>query len=67
MAFDLGVEKMGAEAKETKEMAHLFFHLLEHKLNINERSELPTDQEIREAHEHFNASKFPTVKKNLCY
>ncbi len=49
IAFDSGVKKMGTEAKETKEMAHSFFHLLEHKLKINERSEPPTEQEIREA------------------
>ncbi len=48
-AFDSGVKKMGTEAKETKEMAHSFFHLLEHKLRINERSEPPTEQEILEA------------------
>ena len=48
-AFDSGVKKMGTEAQETKEMAHSFFHLLEHKLKINDRSDPPTEQEIREA------------------
>jgi len=48
-AFDSGIKNMGTEAKETQEMAHSFFRLLEHKLKINERSEPPTESEVREA------------------
>ncbi len=48
-AIDTGVGKMGTEAKETKEMAQLFFRLLAHKLNLNDRTEPPTKQEVKEA------------------
>lgn len=39
----------GQEAKETKEMARLFFRLLESKLKLNERSEPPTEEEVKAA------------------
>lgn len=48
-AFDSGVKKMGNEAKETKEMGKLFFRLLESKLNLEERSDPPSKQEVKEA------------------
>lgn len=41
------MRKMGNEAIETKEMAHSFFKLLEHKLNMNERTVPPTEEEVR--------------------
>lgn len=41
-----GVDK---EAEETREMASSFFRLLEHKLNLNERTDPPSKEEIREA------------------
>ncbi len=47
--IEKGVRKMGIEATETSEMAHSFFRLLEHKLNLNERSVPPTEQEVIEA------------------
>ena len=48
-SFDSGVRKMGTEAKETKEMAKLFFNLLEQKLNLKNRKEPPTKDEVKEA------------------
>jgi len=48
-ALNSGMRKMGTEAKETQEMAALFFKLLEHKLNLKEREEPPTEQEVKEA------------------
>lgn len=40
---------MGQEARETKEMYHSFFKLLECKLNIHERKTPPTEEEIKAA------------------
>ncbi len=37
------------EAGETREMAVSFFRLLEHKLNLNERTEPPSKEEVRAA------------------
>jgi hypothetical protein len=45
--IDKGVRNMGNEATETKEMAHSFFKLLEHKLNMNERTVPPTEEEVK--------------------
>ena len=39
----------GQEARETKEMAQLFFRLLENKLRLNERKEPPTEEEVKAA------------------
>jgi len=39
----------GQEARETKEMAQLFFRLLENKLRLNEREEPPTEEEVKAA------------------
>jgi hypothetical protein len=47
--IESGMVKMGAEVRETREMAHLFFRLLEHKLKLDERKEPPTEEEVREA------------------
>ncbi len=41
-----GVDK---EAEETREMASSFFRLLEHKLNLNERTEPPSKEEVKTA------------------
>lgn len=43
------MEGFGSEARETKEMARLFFRLLEQKLDLNERDEPPTEEEVKEA------------------
>ena len=40
---------IGREARETEEMARLFFRLLEQKLELNERDEPPTEEEVKEA------------------
>ena len=48
-AFDSGMKKTGTEARETQEMAASFFKLLEHKLNLNNRTEPPTEEEVRVA------------------
>lgn len=48
-AFDSGIRKMGTEAKETQEMADSFFRLLAHRLNLNERTDPPSEEEVREA------------------
>ncbi len=41
--------KMGNEARETRDMAYSFFNLLEHKLNLKERSDPPSKEEVLEA------------------
>ena len=43
------MDGMGKEAKETKDMAHLFFRMLENKLNLNKRKTPPTPEEVKEA------------------
>ncbi|NOY38050.1 MAG: hypothetical protein GXO83_10820 [Chlorobi bacterium] len=40
---------LGQEAGETRKMAESFYKLLEHKLNLNERNEPPTREEVKEA------------------
>ena len=37
------------EALETREMAHSFFRMLEHELNLNERTDPPTKEEVKTA------------------
>lgn len=44
-----GLRKIGNEASETGEMAHSFFRLLEHKLNLQDRTDPPTEEEVKEA------------------
>lgn len=39
----------GQEARETQEMARLFFRLLEKKLRLSERSEPPSPEEVKAA------------------
>jgi hypothetical protein len=39
----------GQEARETREMARLFFRLLERKLKLDDRSEPPTEEEVKAA------------------
>ena len=41
-----GVDK---ESEETREMASSFFRLLEHKLNLNERTDPPSKEEVKAA------------------
>jgi len=48
-AFNSGMRKMGTEAKETRKMGALFFRLLEQKLNLKERKDSPTEEEVKEA------------------
>lgn len=45
--IDKGFKKMGNEAVETKEMARSFFKLLEHKLNLSDRTVPPTEEEVK--------------------
>jgi len=40
---------LGQEARETREMARLFFRMLERKLKLKERSEPPTEEEVKAA------------------
>lgn len=47
--IDSGMRRMGNEASETKEMAQSFFRLLSHKLNMHERSDPPSEEEVLEA------------------
>ena len=47
--IEQGMGRLGNEASETKEMARSFFRLLEHKLNLQERTVPPSEQEVLEA------------------
>ena len=47
--IDNAMAMMGKEADETREMAESFFRLLEHKLNLKERSTPPTKEEVKSA------------------
>jgi hypothetical protein len=42
----MGIDK---EAVETREMASSFFRLLEHELNLNDRTDPPTKEEVKAA------------------
>ncbi|MFC2118775.1 hypothetical protein ACFLSY_09065 [Bacteroidota bacterium] len=44
-----GIHGVGQEADETKEMAQSFFKMLEHKLNLNERDDPPSKEEVKAA------------------
>lgn len=48
-AIESGMRKIGGEAKETREMARSFFKLLESKLDMENRTEPPSEEELREA------------------
>lgn len=50
-AIKKGMGGLGQEAKETKEMARLFFRMLEDKLHLNSRNTPPTKEEVKEAFE----------------
>ena len=39
----------GQEYEETKNMAKVFFSLLEDKLNLNDRETMPTEEEVKKA------------------
>ena len=62
-----GVEK---EAKETEVMAQSFFRLLEHKLKLGERSDPPSEEEVKNAIEQLKDvgrfSIFATISIILC-
>lgn len=47
--IDKAIDGVEQEARETEEMAHSFFRLLEHKLKLGDRSSPPTEQEVKEA------------------
>ena len=47
--IDQTIDGVGEEAKETEVMAQSFFRLLEHKLNMGERKDPPTEEEVKEA------------------
>lgn len=44
-----GVKAVGQEAEETEQMARSFFKMLEAKLNLNGRTEPPTEEEVKAA------------------
>jgi len=44
-----GLHQVGNEAQETREMAHSFFRMLEHKLDLNGRTTPPSEEEVKEA------------------
>ncbi|HEC44670.1 MAG TPA: hypothetical protein ENI20_17785 [Bacteroides sp.] len=47
--IDKAMKGIDKEAGETREMASSFFRLLEHKLDLNERSDPPTKEEVKAA------------------
>jgi hypothetical protein len=47
--IDRTMKGIDQEAEETREMASSFFRLLEHKLNLNERTDPPSKEEVRAA------------------
>ena len=44
-----GVRAVGQEAGETEQMASSFFRMLEAKLNLNNRKDPPTEEEVKAA------------------
>jgi len=44
-----GIKAIGQEAGETEKMARSFFKMLEAKLNLNGRTDVPNEEEVREA------------------
>ena len=44
-----GMAGIGEEAEETKVMAESFFRMLSHKLRIDDRSEAPSEEEVKAA------------------
>ena len=47
--IDKAMAGIGKEAVETREMAELFFRLLNEKLNLENRTEPPTKKEVKDA------------------
>lgn len=47
--IDKVMKGVDREAEETREMASSFFRLLEHKLNLNERTDPPSKEEVKAA------------------
>jgi len=47
--IESGMKKMGNEARETRQMAQSFFRLLAAKLDLEKRTEPPSEEEVREA------------------
>lgn len=47
--IDRAMKGVDREAEETREMASSFFRLLEHKLNLNERTDPPSKEEVKAA------------------
>ena len=47
--IDKTMKGIDQEAEETREMASSFFRLLEHKLNLNERTDPPSKEEVKAA------------------
>ena len=43
------IDGMNTEAGETREMGIAFFRMLNQKLRLNERNDLPTEEEVKEA------------------
>ena len=48
-AIDKAMAGLGKEAVETREIAELFFRLLDEKLNLENRTEPPTKKEVKAA------------------
>ena len=46
---DKAMRGFDQEARETREMASSFYRLLEHKLNLSERTDPPSKEEVRAA------------------
>jgi len=47
--IDKAMKGVDKEAEETRDMASSFFRLLEHKLNLNERTDPPSKEEVKAA------------------
>ncbi|MCD6347401.1 MAG: hypothetical protein J7L96_08285 [Bacteroidales bacterium] len=45
----MGMQGVGQEAAETKVMAESFFKMLEHKLDLRNRKEPPSEEEVKAA------------------
>ena len=48
-SIDKAMKGIDQEAKETREMATSFYRLLEHKLNLNDRTDPPSKEEVKAA------------------
>ncbi|MBL7111011.1 MAG: hypothetical protein ISS19_03635 [Bacteroidales bacterium] len=52
--IDEGIKGVDQEAGETREMASSFFRMLKHKLNLNDRTDPPSKEEVKAAVEQLN-------------